>query len=481
MKRNAVIILALGWSAAAFAQPIITPTNFLGTNEPERMCQKYIREVYSEQTSAFAQPLGGAFIRIEGLEFDTYHYIFCDVAYNELAIFTLWESGGVRNAVDVKRYGLRVEPFHFAFDDTIAPGIIYLSYAGCDTVGRLSQPVDVAVTSTGRYFKPESDRIYVLDQGNRRVVKLRYDPELDSLIWESSFGPGTLHYPTALDYADYGDENPDNDDIYVTDGGAFKLFRFSASGTLEASYGGWGSDLGAISYPTGVAVSTSEEYPNRVYVTDSHNHRVVRYYSETSGDIIAERQFIFPLTPLPLISSIDIDVQGNLYILDSYNHNITVISPNLDKVLLVYGSQGYEPGQFDYPEDIYIDGNEMQVCEHWADSAGIQSFNISQGLAKPGIEPLPMKFALYQNYPNPFNSTTLMKFDLPERANVELVIFNILGQRIISLVSRQLPAGHHAVVWNGRNQDGRTVASGVYFTRIVAGEKVAVKKMLLLK
>ena len=475
------MIVALGLVSAAVAQPVITPTNFLGTSEPARMCQNYIREVGGEDAAALRQPRGGAFIRIEGVEFDTYHYIFCDPAYDELTIFTLLESGGVRNPLGVKRYGLPIEPFYFAFDDTIAPSVIYFSYAGYDTIGRFFQPVDVAVTSHGRYFKPESDRMFVLDQVNRRVVKLRYDANLDSLIWESSFGTETLRFPTSLDYADYGDENSGNDDIYVTDGGAFELFRFSASGTLEASYGGWGSDLGAISYPTGVAVSTSEEYPNGVYVTDSHNHRVGRYYSETSGEIMAERQYIFPLSPLPLISSIDTDDQGNLYILDCFNHNITVLTPNLDKVLLVYGSLGYEPGQFDSPEDIYIDGGEMQVCELWADSSGIQSFNIRYGQAKPGGEPLPARFMLYQNYPNPFNTTTIIRFDLPQATQVEMVIYNILGQRIISLISRQLPPGHHAITWNGRNKNGRAVASGVYFTRIVAGEKIAVKKMLLLK
>jgi hypothetical protein len=150
-------------------------------------------------------------------------------------------------------------------------------------------------------------------------------------------------------------------------------------------------------------------------------------------------------------------------------------------VLFVYGTLGYEPGQFDSPEDVYIDGGEMQVCELWADSSGIQSFNISYGLAKPGGEPLPYRFMLYQNYPNPFNSTTIIRFDLPQAAQVEMVIYNILGQRVVSLISRQLPPGHHTITWNGRNTDGRAVASGVYFTRIVAGEKVAVKKMLLLK
>ena len=94
---------------------------------------------------------------------------------------------------------------------------------------------------------------------------------------------------------------------------------------------------------------------------------------------------------------------------------------------------------------------------------------------------LPREFSIYQNYPNPFNSTTLINFDLPELADVELVIFNILGQRVVSLSAKKLPAGHHSVTWDGKNQDGSPVSSGVYFARLAAGDKVAVKKMILLR
>jgi len=94
---------------------------------------------------------------------------------------------------------------------------------------------------------------------------------------------------------------------------------------------------------------------------------------------------------------------------------------------------------------------------------------------------LPREFSIYQNYPNPFNSTTLINFDLPELADVELVIFNILGQRVVSLSAKKLPAGHHSVTWDGKNQDGSPVSSGVYFARLAAGDKVAVKKMILVR
>jgi hypothetical protein len=95
--------------------------------------------------------------------------------------------------------------------------------------------------------------------------------------------------------------------------------------------------------------------------------------------------------------------------------------------------------------------------------------------------PVPAHFRLYQNHPNPFNPATTINFDLPAPAHVRLDIFNILGQRVRTLLDRAMPAGTHAVRWDGRDGDGRPVASGVYFYRLDAGRDVAKRKMILLK
>ncbi|HKK21943.1 MAG TPA: FlgD immunoglobulin-like domain containing protein, partial [candidate division Zixibacteria bacterium] len=94
---------------------------------------------------------------------------------------------------------------------------------------------------------------------------------------------------------------------------------------------------------------------------------------------------------------------------------------------------------------------------------------------------LPDKFELYQNYPNPFNPSTEIGFALPQTANVRLEIFNIMGQRVKLLADRQMEAGVHTILWDGRDAAGNTVASGVYFYRLDAGQYTASRKMLLLK
>ncbi len=101
---------------------------------------------------------------------------------------------------------------------------------------------------------------------------------------------------------------------------------------------------------------------------------------------------------------------------------------------------------------------------------------------KSGGEALtPKGFVLYQNYPNPFNPTTGIAFALPDMSPATLTVFNVLGQEVITLVDEMLPAGQHSVVWNGRDNHGNAVSSGIYFYRLHAGRFLAEKKMILLK
>lgn len=94
---------------------------------------------------------------------------------------------------------------------------------------------------------------------------------------------------------------------------------------------------------------------------------------------------------------------------------------------------------------------------------------------------LPSTIALDQNYPNPFNPTTTISFTIPTAAEVSLEIYNVLGQKVTTLASGSMPAGVHTFVWSGRSESGQSVSSGIYFYRLVAGDMVVSKKMMLLK
>jgi len=105
------------------------------------------------------------------------------------------------------------------------------------------------------------------------------------------------------------------------------------------------------------------------------------------------------------------------------------------------------------------------------------------GMAKPAVIAVsaPLTFSLSQNYPNPFNPTTTIKFELPSTSVVSLNIYNSLGQLVKTLISGNLEAGDHSYVWDGTNQYGTKVSSGIYLYKIIADNYVQSKKMILMK
>jgi hypothetical protein len=100
-----------------------------------------------------------------------------------------------------------------------------------------------------------------------------------------------------------------------------------------------------------------------------------------------------------------------------------------------------------------------------------------------GVEPVRevASFGLLGNYPNPFNPMTRIEFTLDETARVYLRIYDVSGKVVKTLVQEAMPAGRHTAVWNGEDESGRTVVSGVYVCRLEASGRMADRKMVLLK
>ncbi len=131
-------------------------------------------------------------------------------------------------------------------------------------------------------------------------------------------------------------------------------------------------------------------------------------------------------------------------------------------------------------------GDETQLKINGA----LLSTSTSASIAVDGISGgplLPETFELFQNYPNPFNPTTTIEFtiglssDGSATQDVALDIFNILGQRVNTLVDEKLPSGHYSIEWNSRSISGHRVATGIYFYRLIVGSESETKKMLLIK
>jgi hypothetical protein len=93
----------------------------------------------------------------------------------------------------------------------------------------------------------------------------------------------------------------------------------------------------------------------------------------------------------------------------------------------------------------------------------------------------PIINTLIGNFPNPFNPETTIRFNTAKAEHVTIDIFNIRGQRIKTLLNEYVNSGNHSIVWNGTNDNGQSVSSGVYFYQMKAGEYTSVRRMVLMK
>ena len=94
---------------------------------------------------------------------------------------------------------------------------------------------------------------------------------------------------------------------------------------------------------------------------------------------------------------------------------------------------------------------------------------------------IPYTYELSQNYPNPFNPITNIKYSIPKNSIVSLTIYDILGRQIIQLIDKEISAGAHNILWDGKNNTGEFVSTGIYYYKLEADNFVKTRKMILLK
>jgi len=253
-------------------------------------------------------------------------------------------------------------------------------------------------------------------------------------------------------------------DVFVT-----KLSSSGASLIYSTYLGGGGDDGGDPNSGSGGGGGIAIDGSGNAYVTgitNSSNFPTLNPYQTDQG---GEDAFVTKLssTGNSLIystylgggandagSGIAVDGSGNAYVTGG---TVSANFPTLNPYQATY--QG---------------GGDAFVTKLYFDAAD----DVSDELSPVS---LPEKPALAQNYPNPFNPSTEIGFDLPKPSFASLDIYDVLGRKVSTLINENLAAGSKQVQWNGRDNTGAEVASGVYFYRLRIGNHVEVKKMVLLK
>jgi len=169
---------------------------------------------------------------------------------------------------------------------------------------------------------------------------------------------------------------------------------------------------------------------------------------------------------------------------------VTEVQDNMQRILT-----GNEPGLACYYRFDHVSGGQLYDYSpngnhgEWHGSGGFYLFPFwlpSDAFVPVGVDDnkknfTPNEFTLYRNFPNPFNPATVLRYNLPINAEVKLVIYDLLGREVKTLVNRVEEAGLKSVVWHGNNDAGQPVSSGVYLYRIQAGNFSKSFKMVLLK
>jgi hypothetical protein len=233
---------------------------------------------------------------------------------------------------------------------------------------------------------------------------------------------------------------------------------------------------------SGTSSLSDEEGINQLTFRDVEGKERTLYFSSTRNDLDVER---YELPPLPPGGMLDIRYASQRMLevaeTDRTKEMAIRISSAVYPLIIAWSITGQSSVA------LIVDGKAIPISGIGKFEIGNEQSVVSLRLSPLVVQEIPKVFALEQNYPNPFNPVTQIKYALPNESFVALKVYNVLGQEIITLVNQVQKAGYMTVTWDGRNNLGHTVGSGIYFYRIEAmpadrGDAfVQVKKMLFLK
>jgi DNA-binding beta-propeller fold protein YncE len=225
-----------------------------------------------------------------------------------------------------------------------------------------------------------------------------------------------------------------------------------------------------------------------VYVTDSKHDRIVVF--DTAGRYV---KIIGRSAGLKKPWDNQIDYEGNLLVADVYNNRIVEFN-QWGCPILVFGVQGDSAGQFKQPHGLALSsgGKYLYVCD--TDNNRVQKFLLrfdpqlrnEGGVMAYGDKALRLS-TLCQNHPNPFVKTTTIKYHIGlgvkaiQEKLVSLKIYDITGRLVRTLVSNHQQAGDYVTTWNGIDDNGREISSGIYFCALKSGDYSKTVKMVLLR
>ena len=359
-------------------------------------------------------------------------------------------------------------------------------------------PNDTIVWEYGVPWPRDADRLQngntlICDGDNHRIIEVTPD---GTIVWECSTGPD---YPYDVDRLPNG--NTLISELYYG-----RVIEVTTNGTIVWQYGNLN------------LANDAERLPNgNTLICDRGNNRVIEVgiptvtvsVSDTTygaaGDIITIPVYTEDLTGLGVVSAefdltynsciltgIDVDSSGTLLSGTDWTCEYNVAGDTFSVILggteTLDGSGTLINLIFSVSPDAQPGDESPLHFENFIFNEGVPPVTNEDGIfivVQIGIEKIapqiPRIFALSQNYPNPTSGITSISYQLSEKRNVSLKLYDVRGRYVKTLVDGTMEPGFHSVTWNTCDNNGKKLASGIYFYRLKAGEYVQTKKLIILR
>ncbi len=311
--------------------------------------------------------------------------------------------------------------------------------------------------------EPSSNTITTIDIaetdfiGNYTGIKLDYRNQLLEVILDNVLLHDSMN---GLDISSYSSEENETELVNATITGNYYGISVVSSGISDHGFTVKNTIIDNNSY--GIDADYRESPAVAVKYSDFYTNSTALY-----GDLSG--------WSVPPSSS---DHSGNH---DNYGYDPKFVDADADDFHLQATSPLIDKGD---PTLTEADSSRINLGRYGGTAEYTSVSSGGESSTKPVVletEDAPLVFSLSQNAPNPFNPETIISYVLPQSEQVKLVIYNVLGQEIRTLVNALQPAGRYRVVWNSRDDFGRSVSSGIYLYQITAGKFTNTRKMLILK
>lgn len=333
-------------------------------------------------------------------------------------------------------------------------------------------------------YNPVNKQYYIFDQVNSTIWVLNDEGQFIKTFGSFGAGYGQISRGGELILNNNGY-------VFISDRYQNRISIFSQDGEFIENIDVVDSLRASLRIPTGMAIDEN----GLLYVASTESSKIQIFFIEkvASQQTISSAEQLYPfdsdtvrvdyLKFVAIAKSIagGKEIAGfDFQLFYEFELEIPIKESALIPPVLAYDSSksiGYYTGEWTLYEPL-----EADHIYHWRTRTRFSdTLGVWTDFRKFVTTPLPIQFELKQNYPNPFNPETNIAFSIPDNRKVKLEIINLLGQKVKILLNENLPAGHHVVTWDGRDELGFMAATGVYFYRLIAGEHTQSKKMVLLK